>query len=77
MSTYMLRKHLAGIEAAKRPEAVAERKASAAAWRRAVTEGKLKFPTITAENFEHAEAYQSERAAYWIAHAKKAGDENA
>lgn len=66
-ATYILRKHLAGIEAAKRPEACAARSIEIEAAKRSACDRKARFPQITPENFEAADQYHKERLRHWRA----------
>lgn len=66
-ATYQLRKHLASMAAADKPEAVAERLRYNVAAAHAREDAKELFPEITPENFTAACAYQDERLAFWIA----------
>lgn len=65
-SGYMLRKHQATMEAAGKPEAVAERKRYGEACVRARKDRATRFPNITPDNFEEAAAYQEQRIAHWL-----------
>ena len=62
---YQMRQHLATLNSAGKPKAVAERKIHQAACRLARKERRAKYPVITAENFEEADEYQKQRIAYW------------
>lgn len=66
-ATYMLRKHLAEREAAKRPEACAVRAVEIGASNRAKADLETRYPNITAENFEAADQYHKERLRHWRA----------
>jgi hypothetical protein len=66
-ATYMIRRHLATIESASRPDAVAERRRYADALAKARDDRRREFPTITPANFEAADAFQTDRLAHWLA----------
>lgn len=67
-STYMLRKHLATIEAAGKPEAIAERKLNQEACKRATADWEARYPVVTPDNFEEVDEYRKERIAFWKKH---------
>lgn len=69
-ATYLLRKHLRSMELADRPEAIAERRAAKAAHERALADMRIKYPTLTADNFEDADAYRKSRVTF---HLKEGG----
>lgn len=73
-STYMLRKHQATMRSAGRPEAIAERQVNREANKRALADCKSRYPVLTAENFEAADEYRKERAAFWTKHLHSAPD---
>lgn len=66
-ATYMLRKHLAEREAAKRPDACAARAVEIDAAKRAASDRVTRFSTITPETFEAADQYHKQRLRHWRA----------
>ena len=64
-ATYMLRKHLRSQALAKRPDATAEREIRMEACRRGSEDRAAAFPTITADNFDEANDYQTARIDFW------------
>jgi len=65
-ATYQLRKYLRSQELADRPEEVKARAIRHEAGRRAANDRKVKFPMITSDNFEEADAYQRKRFEEWV-----------
>lgn len=64
-ATYMLRKHLRSQEIAARPENQRRRAVEIEAAKRGAEDRKVKYPTITPENFVTADQYQKSRIEYW------------
>ena len=64
-ATYGLRKHLATLASADKPEAIAERRIYQEACRLATEDRKREYPVVSAENFEAADCYQKHRIAHW------------
>jgi len=65
-ATYMLRKHLACLNAASRCSAIKERQASKQAHEKALAAMKEKYPVLSADNFEEADLYRKSRVAYYL-----------